>query len=419
MKSTAEQALTQSVQEQARDERGLDASGPVPPLKGEPSAIGRGLTLLFAVATGLAVANLYYAQPLLHLIAHDLHTGVGPAGLLITVSQVGYAAGLLLIVPAGDLVNRRVLICGLLGACSVALVGAALSPSLAVLAIACAAVGFTSVAVQVLIPLAASLASDEKRGQVLGTVMSGLLMGILLARTVAGLIAGAFGWRVLYALAAGAMIALASVLARSLPNDSERPVSDYRSLLRSVLTLVGRYRQLRIRSVYGALGFAAFSVFWTTAAFLLSGPPYHYSTTVIGLFGLIGAAGALTASGAGRLADSGQKQWATGLFVLAIAVSFGLLWLGRDSLGALIAGIIVLDVGVQGLHVLNQHTIYQLEPEARSRLNSAYMTSYFVGGASGSALASTLYSADGWGAVCILGALIGAVALGVWLLVDR
>jgi predicted MFS family arabinose efflux permease len=271
----------------------------------------------------------------------------------------------------------------------------------------------------VLVPLAASLASNERRGQVLGTVMSGLLLGILLARTAAGLIAGAFGWRALYGIAAVMMLVLVGVLMRALPDDSARPAKSYGSLLRSVFSLVAGYRELRVRSLYGALGFAAFSVFWTTLAFLLTGPPYRYSTTVIGLFGLIGAAGALSASGAGRLADSGHKRSATGALAAAIAVSFGVLWLGRDSLGALIVGIVVLDIGVQGLHVLNQHTIYGLEPEARSRLNGAYMTSYFIGGASGSALASSLYSSHGWAAVCVLGAGIGVLALCVWTFLDR
>jgi predicted MFS family arabinose efflux permease len=377
------------------------------------------LTLLFAAATGLVVANLYYAQPLLHLIAEQLGVSSAAAGLIVTISQLGYAAGLLLVVPAGDLVQRRPLIAGLLVVCAAALVGVAVAPGLAALLLAVAVVGFTSVAAQVLLPLAADLAHDDQRGTVVGTIMSGLLLGILLARTVSGLVAGALGWRALFAIAAGLTLALAVVLWRALPARTRTVDSDYPAILRSVLTLLRRHRTLRVRSAYGVLIFAAFSIFWTTVAFLLAGEPYGYSTTTIGLFGLIGAAGALSASGAGRLADRGHLRVPTGLFAVALTASFAALWWGASSLAGLVIGILVLDISVQGIHVLNFSAIYALDPEARSRLNSAYLTIYFAGGAAGSLAAAWAFDRVGWSGVCALGAATGVGALALWLTVDR
>jgi predicted MFS family arabinose efflux permease len=373
--------------------------------------IAASTVMLFSVACGAIVANLYYAQPLLGTIAHSLHVSSGVAGLIVTVTQGGYAAGLLLLVPLGDVRDRRLLVLGLLSVTVAALVGAAASPDLGLLALALLITGFTSVVAQVLVPFAATLARPEDRGRVVGRVMSGLVVGILLARTVSGALSQALGWRAVYLVAAGVIVALIVLLARQMP--SSPPESDlaYPALLRSVVDLLRQYPALRFRCALGALGFFAFSVFWTTGAFLLSGAPYHYDVGVIGLFGLVGAAGALAAARAGRLADRGFAVSATRAFALAIPLSYGLIALGGHSLVALILGIILLDLGLQGLQVTNQSEIYRLAPEARSRVTTAYMTSFFLGGAAGSAAAAACYSAWGWPAVSGLGAGVGVLTV--------
>jgi predicted MFS family arabinose efflux permease len=372
------------------------------------------LVAIFAVACGLSVANLYYAQPLLHTIAGALHCGSGEAGLVVTASQIGYAVGLAFLVPVGDIVSRKRITPAVLIITAAAMVASALAPTISVLIAVAVIVGLGSVAAQILIPFAASLADDESRGRVVGTVMSGLLLGVLLARTLAGLVAGIAGWRTVYGAGAVLMVGLAAVLATSLPGEEPRSTLPYPQLLRSSLSLWAHQPLLRRRGYLGALGFAAFSVFWTTIAFLLAGPPYRYGPIVIGLFGLVGAAGALCASFAGRLADRGLSRRATAVFAGLVGASFLPLWFGRHSLGALIAGIIALDIGVQGLQVTNQSLIYRLAPETRSRVTSVYMVMYFAGGALGSAGGGVAYNADGWAGICVVGAVIGAVAVAVW-----
>jgi predicted MFS family arabinose efflux permease len=275
-------------------------------------------------------------------------------------------------------------------------------------------VGITSVAAQILVPFSASLAGEAERGRVVGTVMSGLLLGILLARTAAGVVSQALGWRWVYGIAAALMVALAVLLSRVLPAQPPQVKMRYGALLRSVASLLREEPVVRRRGAYGALTFGAFSVFWTSAAFLLSGPPYHYTEAIIGLFGLLGVAGALAASVAGRLADRGWVRSSTGTFIAAAFPSYGLLALGSHSLPALVAGIVVLDLGAQGTHILNQSRIYTLASEARTRLNSAYMTIYFAGGALGSAASTVAYSRSGWLAVCVVGAVMCGLAFLLW-----
>jgi predicted MFS family arabinose efflux permease len=387
-------------------------STPVEPRPG----IDRRLVVLLAVACGAAVANLYYAQPLLDTIGQDLDVSAGAAGLLVTASQVGYAAGLLLLVPLGDLLDRRRMVARMLLVCAAGLALAAAAPSFAVLAVALAAIGVTSVVAQVLVPLAGTLAAEHERGTVVGSVMSGLLLGILLARTASGLIAQAGGWRLVFVIAAVLMLVLAAVLHRALPRLGRASDLSYRALLRSVGELVAHEPLLRRRMGYGALGMAGFSVLWTAIAFLLAGGPYHFGDGTIGLFGLAGLVGAGAAQGAGRLADRGRGHAATGMFLLTILVAWALLALGRSSLAAVIAGVILLDLGIQGQHILNQSTIYTLPAEARSRVTTAYMTGNFLCGALGSAAASLAWTAGGWGAVSGLGLAMAAVGLGLWVL---
>jgi predicted MFS family arabinose efflux permease len=388
-------------------------------MESNDSRISPSMVLLLACATGAVVANLYYAQPLLHTIARQLGVGAAAAGLIVTASQLGYAAGLILLVPVGDVLNRRALVPAVLLASTVALVAMAVAPRLPLLVGAAALVGVTSVVIQILVPLAAELAPDAERGRIVGRVMSGLLLGILLSRTVAGFVAAAIGWRGLYWGAAGLSVLLAVVLRRTLPEDPPRPRLAYGALLRSVVTLARDEPRLLRHAGYGALGFAAFSTFWTTAAFLLSGPPYHYGDATIGLFGLVGAAGALTASAAGGLADRGRGRIATVAFGGAITVSFLILAFAPRSLAALIAGIVVLDVAVQGLHVLNLSEVYRLAPHARSRANSLYMTMYFAGGATGSAVSTALYQGAGWSGVVAFGAATGVGIVALWLAAQR
>jgi predicted MFS family arabinose efflux permease len=374
------------------------------------TGLSRFLILLFAVACGLSAANLYYAQPVLDTIAKSFGTSSATAGLIVSFSQVGYAAGLALLVPVGDLVSRRRLIPLIMIVTAASLVVAAVSPDIGLLIGVSLIVGAGSVAAQILVPMAASLASDERRGQVVGTVMSGLLIGILLARTISGIVAGVSSWRVVYVLAAVLTIAMAVVLGRYLPPEGNRPRLSYGTLLGTTVKLLVTESLLRRRALFGALGFAAFSVFWTTMAFVLAGPPYHYGDLTIGLFGLVGAAGALCANFAGRWADRGLTKTTTLVFAACVGVSFLPLWAGRTHLAMMIIGILVLDVGVQGLQVTNQSMIYRLAPEARSRLTSAYMVCYFAGGAIGSALGGSLYASHGWAGACVLGAVIGTAA---------
>ena len=368
--------------------------------------------VIIAVATGAVVANLYYAQPVLHQVARQFHSGPGPTSLIITATQIGYAAGLLLVVPLGDLCTPA----GNWSPASslvavVALVCVRLAPNLLIFGLASVAVGCASVAGQVMIPFAADLAPPERRGRVVARIMTGLLLGILLARTVSGLVAQWAGWRAIYWLSAALMVLFAVILWRALPDERPRPHRSYGHLVGSSLRLLVDEPVLRRRAWHGACAFACFSVLWTTIAFLLSGPPYHYSNAVIGLFGLVGAGGILAANMAGKLADADRHTASTLVAGLLLVGSFGLLWVGRTSLAALIVGIVVLDIGTQGMQITNQAIIYALRPDARSRINSAYMVCYFIGGATGSVLAGTVYGSEGWSAVCLLGVGFGLLTL--------
>jgi predicted MFS family arabinose efflux permease len=375
--------------------------------------LSRGLVWLMAIATGLSVASNYYVQPLLPQLRTHLHLAGSTAGLIVTVTQLGYALGLIFVLPLGDLFERRRLIVVLSTLAAVALGWFALSGSAASLLPAAAVLGSVSVVAQVLVPFAASLAADDERGKVVGTIMSGLLLGILVARTIAGYLAALGGWQTVYWVAAGAMLVMALLLRTFLPTHPSPHQLSYGQLLRSVVALVREEPVLRLRMIYGFMSFGAFSVFWTTIAFLLAGAPYHYSTGTIGLFGLIGAAGALAASAAGRLADAGHQRLTTIVTSVLLCVSWWPIWVGRHSLTALIVGVVLLDLAVQGLHITNQSQIYRLRPQARARLTSAYMTAYFAGGVVGSALSALLYGHLGWKAVCIAGAAFGVMAIGI------
>ena len=373
-----------------------------------------GLIVLFAIATGQAVSSNYLAQPLLDTLRREFHVTSAVAGLIVTVAQVGYAAGLVLILPLGDLLERRRLITTLAAVTAAGLAAAALAPSLGPFAVAVGLVGLTSVMAQLLVPFAATLAPEAERGRVVGTVMSGLLLGILLGRVVSGLVAAAAGWRAVYGVAATLMLVQMVVLYRVLPTYRERVALTYPRLLASVLTIARAEPELRRCAVHGVCSFAAFSALWTTLAFLLAGPRYGFGEAVIGLFALVGVAGALTASVVGRFADRGWTYWLTGVTSMLLVAGYALLWLGATSLAALLVGILILDIGCQGLHITNQTDIYRLRPEARSRINAFYMTSCFVGAALGSATAALVYGAYAWGGVCVLGAGFGLASTLWW-----
>ena len=381
--------------------------------------MSRGLVALFAIATGLAVASDYLAQPLLATLRTEFGVSSAVAGLIVTVSQIGYASGLVLLLPLGDLFERRRLITTLALITSAGLAAAAVAPSIGFFAAAIGLVGFTSVMAQILVPIAATLALDDERGRVVGTIMSGLIMGVLLARTVSGLVAAVAGWRTVYWVAAALMLALTVVLHRALPRYRARIGLSYPRLLASVLTIAREEPVLRRQAVHGAVSFAAFSAFWTTLTFLLAGSHYGFSTGIIGLFGLVGAAGAMTASIVGRFTDRGWAHRLTGVTSLLLVAGYLLLWLGATSIAALLAGIVVLDIGCQGLHITSQSEIYRLKPQARSRVNAFYMTSRFVGGGAGSAAAAFVYSAFGWNGVCLLGVGFGLASTLWWLVGSR
>lgn len=374
----------------------------------------RALTLLFAVAGGAAVGNLYWAQPLLEEIARSFGVSVGAAGLLVTVTQIGYAVGIFLVVPLGDVLNRRRLIPLVLVASSVALFAAAAAPGFGLLLGSLVLVGLTTVAGQLLIPLAGDLAEPAERGRVVGTVVSGVLIGILVSRTVSGLVADAFGWRAIYVLAGVIALVFAGVLGRLLPVLPARAAIAYGTLLGSVFVAVRRHRAVPVTLMISAAGFSVFTLFWTGITFLLSTEPYGYSVTQIGLVGLVGLAGAIAAQRAGRLHDRGWSVPVTGA---AIAVTIGSLVLaavGQRSIVVVLIAVLILDIAIQAMNVLNQSRMFAVDPAARSRLNTAFVTVNFIGGAIGSALASVLYDLGGWTAVMVGGSAVLAAALVVW-----
>ena len=373
--------------------------------------IQRRLVLLLAVTAGAAVASNYYAQPLLATISHHLNTTRRATSLLVTSSQIGYALGLAAVVPLGDLLERRRLITGLLSVSAIGLFAAAFSPNLAALAAASLVVGVTSVVAQVAVPFSASLAAEHERGLVVGTVMSGLLIGMLTARTFAGFVADYLGWRAIYVLASVLVLGLVCVLWRELPEYRETGVSSYAQLMKTSWHLMRTERVLQLRSIYGACVFAGFSAFWTTASFLLSSPHYQYTAKIIGLFGLVAVSGVIASPVAGRLADRGWAQYQTAAFLLCTLMSWLPIALGAGNLAWLVFGIILLDFGVHGMQITNQSEIYRLNPAARSRLTTGYMTTYFIGGAIGSQTGAMMYERSGWNGVCWTGAGFVAVAL--------
>ena len=374
---------------------------------------GGGLIAIFAVACGLAVGNIYYAQPLLEAIGAGFSVGHAQAAFVVTVTQIGYAFGLLALVPLGDLVENRRLILTILVGTVVSLVCAGVAPNFACFLAASLAIGVSSVVAQVLVPLAANLAPAAERGRVVGQVMSGLILGILFARALAGFISGVAGWRAVYLVSAVMLTLTLVVLARALPVRRPAYPDGYLALMRSLVTIFRREPVLRRRVVYQSAMFGLFSAFWTTITFHLSAAPFHLSTTWIGAFALVGAAGALVAPLAGRLGDGGYGRWVSGAAFCIAAFGFALA-LVPDRLWTLALAAVAIDVAVQASLVSGQQAIYALDPAARGRLNTLYIGLFFFGGAAGSWLGSVAYERAGWSGVVALGVALPLAALLYW-----
>ncbi len=394
--------------------------------------LGTGLVFLFAVTAGSSAGAMYYLQPLLHDVSREFGVSTAAAGTVISATQVGYLVGLAFVVPLGDFVGRRGLVSGLVAASGIALLASAAAPGFPVLLVLVAATGVSAAAAQVVVPWASALACPDERGAVVGRVMSGLLIGILSSRILAGLIAEWGGWRTVLLVAAGLQavmaIAVFAVAPRSDPSRSDPSRSDpsgtrasYPAVLASILHLIRREPVLRIRMLLGSLAMAGFSLLWTSIAFLLAGSrgsAFHFSDAAIGLFGLAGIAGALGAPVIGRLSDRGHGTRATYLTWGVQLVGWALLFAGGRSVAVLIVALLVFDFGLQGAHLSNQAAVYALDPDARSRITTAYMVAYFLGGVIGSLLGGAAYQAGGWGLVCGAGAGLAVAGLGSWAAFD-
>ncbi|HVE20707.1 MAG TPA: MFS transporter [Acidocella sp.] len=379
----------------------------------EKTAPSAAMVLLLAFACGIVVANIYYAQPLIDMIGPSVGLGPRDASAIVSLTQLGYAAGLLLLVPLGDLVENRLLVVLTIAASIPALLLAAVARDGTVMLVAAALIGLTSVAVQMLVPLAAHLSPEHMRGRVVGNVMSGLLVGILLARPVSSVIANFSGWRSVFLISAAVMLATLVLLRFSLPHRRPSANHHYGELLASLLALPVRIPLLRQRAAYQAAAFAGFSLFWTGVPLLLL-HDFHYTQTGVALFALVGAAGALAAPLAGRAADRGHMTAGTVFALVSISLSFLVAFLGSWMHSVIVLALsgVLLDAGVQTNLVISQRSIYTLAPEIRSRLNGVFMAIFFVGGAAGSAITSPVFNHFGWAGLCVVGAVLPVLALG-------
>ncbi|MED3514030.1 MFS transporter [Bacillus subtilis] len=377
--------------------------------------ISPSLTLLLATACGIIVANLYYAQPLVGLISKAIGLSPSSAGLIVTFTQIGYVAGLLFLVPLGDIIeNKKLIVVSLLLSAAALTLTAFVKHGTLFLA-AAFFVGLGSIAAQVLVPFASYLASDAARGRVVGNVMSGLLLGIMLSRPLSSLVADIWGWNAIFALSAVVSVILAIVLSKVLPARKPTANTNYTALLGSMWKLLRTTPILRRRAIYHAFVFGAFSLFWTTVPLLLSGPGFHFSQKAIALYALVGIAGAVAAPIGGRLADRGLTRLATGIALGVVVVSLLLPLMIQSSspvgITVLVAAAILLDMGVSANLVLSQRAIFSLAPEIRSRLNGLFMAIFFLGGAIGSSIGGWAYASGGWGTALWIGIAFPVIAL--------
>jgi predicted MFS family arabinose efflux permease len=378
-----------------------------------PALTGSLITTL-AIAAGVAVANTYYNQPMLADMARSLGANAHSIGLVATATQIGYAAGMPVFLPLGDLVDRRSLVVSLFLAVGCALALAALAPNLSLLVAASFLIGATTVIAQVIIPTASDLALPAQQGRVIGKIMTGVLLGILLARTLSGLISQHLGWRVMFWVAAGTAWTFAGLLRFRLPSIPAHVHSKYSELIRSLWVFVREHPELRQVSLIAAMFFAAFSAFWTTLVFLLEEPPFHLGSQAAGLFGLVGAISALLAPAAGHLVDKRGSRYVIVLSTIGMLLAFAIFWALPSHIWSLVVGVIVMDAAVQAAQVSNQSSVFGIRPEARSRINTIYMLCYFGGGSLGSLVGASAWSAFGWSGVCAAAIgfiLIAAVVL--------
>jgi len=384
-------------------------------------AIERRTVAVMFTASAVSVANIYYCQPLLSEIGHSLSVSDRAIGYLPMWTQAGTALGMFAFVPLGDMYPRRRLIVIMCAISAITVAMMALAPNLALASAAGFAVGLTSIVAHLILPFAAKLAPPHRRGHVVGTVLSGLLLGILLGRVVSGFVGDLFGWRTMYWMASGAMFTLAIVLRYALVVDLPEERLRYRQLLGSIAHLALTQPVLREAAIIGGMLFGAFSSFWATLAFFLAAPPYRYGPRVAGIFGIVGAVGVLFAPWVGRLTDRKGPAFTVALAILTAIASYAVLYAAGHGIWGLVAGVILLDLGVQAGHVANQTRIYALIPEARSRLNTVYMVTYFLGGALGSALGAYGWSHWRWSGVCVAGTtqLVVALAMRTWMHVRR
>ena len=395
-------------------------SSPEKSLNAPAPGLSPGLTILFAVACGLCVANIYFAQPLIGPIADTLRLHAGLAGLIMTLTQLGYGAGLLLLVPLADVVENRRLVVTAMGGLVLGLAGVALSGSAATFLAASFVVGICAVAAQVLVPFASHLAPEATRGKVVGNIMAGLITGIMLARPFSSLVAAAFGWRAVFAISAVLMAALIAVLWRALPKRHPHGSIGYARTMASLPGIVMRTPLLRRRGFYQGMLFAAFQAFWTAVPLLLM-HEFGLGQGGIALFALAGAAGALTAPWAGRLADRGLSRPATGIALGVGVASFavGAVSVHFHSLAGLVVSALLIDGAVQMCQVLSLRSLYMLAPELRGRLNGLFMTFIFLCAALASGIAAAAYAFHGWTGVCLLGGVFAGLAFVVFLATDR
>jgi predicted MFS family arabinose efflux permease len=383
------------------------------------AALTAGLTFVMALACGLIVANLYYAQPLAGPIAAAIGLPPHLAGLIVTLTQIGYGLGLLFIVPLGDLTENRRLILIMIAATAAALVAAGLSTAALPFLAASLAIGLTSSAVQMIVPFAASLAEEDKRGRVVGNVVSGLMVGIMMARPVASFITGLSNWHVVFLLSAVVMVAIGIILASRLPKRMPQTRLSYGSLITSLAPLYATQPVLRRRAFYQFCQFAAFSLFWTVTPLLLASPAFGIGQGGIALFALVGVAGAIASPIAGRLADRNLGGPATALGILSVGVAFLITHIFAEgsaaAVGALTVAAVLLDFGVAMTLVISQRAIYSLGAELRSRLNGLFMATFFVGGALGSAIGAWAFAEAGWWLASLIGVALPAAALAYFL----
>jgi predicted MFS family arabinose efflux permease len=398
----------------------IDSAKSAPPKVDTRPNIPGPVALLFSVACGLAVANVYFAQPLLDTMADEFGISHAAVGVVITITQVGYGLGLLLVVPLGDLLDRRRLIVGQSLLSTLALLTVALAPTSSIFLGGMAAVGVLAVVTQVLVAYAANLANPSERGRVVGTVTGGIIVGILLARTVSGTLSDYLGWRSVYVVSAFATLIITGMLFKTLPAQTgSRAHIPYTHLIGSVFLLFVEEPVLRIRAILALLIFSSVTMFWTPMVLPLSASPYSLTHTEVGLFGLAGAMGAMGAARAGKLADRGLAQRTTGIALVIMLASWLPIVLLSYSVWGLVIGVLTIDYGLHSVHVSNQSLIYRVRPDAQSRLTAAYMLCYSIGSASGSITSTLVYAEFGWNGVCLVGATISAIALIFWAFTRR